>query len=763
MRFRNQKIILLVGIGCLLVGSSVLAKNFTIYNASNINLPYFSVNGTTGNVGIGLTSPTTPLQLLNNSWISAQNSLGTGTINMFKVNSSNQIEVGAPLNIGSFEFSPDSGLVTFVDMPVTSAPAAGTSESYVFKVDGDNIMTIYSESNGLGGIQNKRVGIGTITPKGALDILGGLSMGTYAGVNAPPANGIIVSGNVGIGTTAPNDKLSIGSSGLAAPLGSPDTGHNYTSTYLTSDDYALTNYGLVKSLIGSATSSMGTLWGGTTGGNIWNLNSGNIGIGTASPLYKLDINGALSTVTSSPLLRLHRDYNAGFYYNQNAIFSLAGNSPVWQASTLNIAVSSADTTMRDVMTLDGGNGNVRIGITNPTNSLSIAGINTGLRIDNADSGLGAGGNGIQLVSTTASKGVGISMSNSLMTSANGWQFFAKGGITDFVIGRASTRDNIILSGSQASVFFPGPNVGSSFVTGNYTLMASAGTNAAYVPIISRGNVSQTANLQEWQNSAGTALTVINNNGFIGVGALTPNDKLSIGSGGIAAPIGSADTGHNYTSSYLSSDDYALVNYGLIKTLIASATSSSALFGGTIGGDIWNLNANNVGIGTTTPLFKFDINGTFRASSANISTLGSGVVMSDASGNLYATSTLPYGYATGVGVFVGASATSTTGTNNGNPGYDVAYNYCETDYANSHVCTPDEMLNSIRRGAIFPTVNVWIFSGPPGYTASANDCNGRRGAAATDLGAYWEGLTGSFPKGRGLLMACNQSLKIACCK
>jgi hypothetical protein len=47
-------------------------------------------------------------------------------------------------------------------------------------------------------------GIGTPTPKSATDINGNISIGTYAGVNAAPANGVIVSGQVGIGTNAPN-------------------------------------------------------------------------------------------------------------------------------------------------------------------------------------------------------------------------------------------------------------------------------------------------------------------------------------------------------------------------------------------------------------------------------------------------------------------------------------------------------------------------------------------------------------------------------
>jgi hypothetical protein len=156
--------------------SSVSAKNFIIYNSSDSTDAHFLVNGTTGYVGIGVNTPTSLLQIANDNWISAKNYAGTGTINMFKVNSANQIEVGAPLNIGSFEFTADSGLVTFVDMPVTSSASIGTSQSYVFKVDGENIFTVYSESDGAGGIQNKRIGIGTTTPTHALHVVGDVNI-----------------------------------------------------------------------------------------------------------------------------------------------------------------------------------------------------------------------------------------------------------------------------------------------------------------------------------------------------------------------------------------------------------------------------------------------------------------------------------------------------------------------------------------------------------------------------------------------------------
>ena len=199
--------------------SGTMTGDYVPYSGATGSVDLNSKNLTNVNrLGIGVSDPTTPLQLANDGWISAKNAVGDGTINMFKVNSENQIEVGAALNIGSFEFSADSGLVTFVDMPVTADASAGTSESYVFKVDGDNIMTIYSESDGMDSIQNKRVGIGTATPKNTLNVVGdanftgavyGATLDTGQGANelydmdqnvltssSPTFSGLTMTGNV---------------------------------------------------------------------------------------------------------------------------------------------------------------------------------------------------------------------------------------------------------------------------------------------------------------------------------------------------------------------------------------------------------------------------------------------------------------------------------------------------------------------------------------------------------------------------------------
>jgi len=112
------------------------------------------------------------IKIGNDQWISAVDSSGSGYVNMFKVNSNNEIVVGGNLNIGSLVFASDSGLISAMDMPVSSVSSVGSPQGYVFKMDGDNIMSVYSESDGVGGVQNKRIGIGTISPTATLDVNG---------------------------------------------------------------------------------------------------------------------------------------------------------------------------------------------------------------------------------------------------------------------------------------------------------------------------------------------------------------------------------------------------------------------------------------------------------------------------------------------------------------------------------------------------------------------------------------------------------------
>jgi hypothetical protein len=92
--------------------------------------------------------------LFNDTWMAAVNYAGDATVNLFKVNVDDEIEVGATLITGPQEIAEDSGAITMIDFPVSATPAAGLEQSYTFKIDGNNLLTVMAEADHAGSIQN---------------------------------------------------------------------------------------------------------------------------------------------------------------------------------------------------------------------------------------------------------------------------------------------------------------------------------------------------------------------------------------------------------------------------------------------------------------------------------------------------------------------------------------------------------------------------------------------------------------------------------
>ena len=61
--------------------------------------------------------------------------------------------------LGALTFPTDAGVVTWVDVPVTSAASNNTKESYAAQIDGNSVLTVYGESDGSGGTKNRRIEI----------------------------------------------------------------------------------------------------------------------------------------------------------------------------------------------------------------------------------------------------------------------------------------------------------------------------------------------------------------------------------------------------------------------------------------------------------------------------------------------------------------------------------------------------------------------------------------------------------------------------
>lgn len=130
------------------------------------------------------------------------------------------------------------------------------------------------------------------------------------------------------------------------------------------------------------------------------------------------------------------------------------------------------------------------------------------------------------------------------------------------------------------------------------------------------------------------------------------------------------------------------------------------------------------------------------------------------------------------VFIGMTTTLYNGDVNGAAGYDSANLACATEYlGDAHVCNTAEIMNSLKcavpatspiLGVGLNALSAWVNAGPPGFTASSNDCEGwskSQGydavANATYYGRVWK--FDSNTGGAGFVTTCNVPLPFACCK
>lgn len=363
----------------------------------------------------------------------------------------------------------------------SSSPSAFTVGGGTYSLYSSGSQTLYHQGS---------VQIGTTTNSSTVDIKGNLSLGTYGGTKAASSNGLIVSGNVGIGTFTANNSLIVA--------------------------------------------------------------SGNLGIGTLRPGQQLDVVGTarmagfnLSTSPTNNYVLTSDATGNGIWAaaSGSSQFTTINTNDVYLPNRGNIGIGTTLTTTSALTVM---NGNVGIGTWIPLGALTVMNGNVGIGSNSPIALLSL------KTGTTAATGINFGDSTvPIFRSAAGVLTFP-GSITmsQFgnmsVTGLSTSTTNVgsdIEVGNANQFGFSNSASGAGTEDAGLSRIAAGkvgvgnGTTQTYSSALVAGNIGIGT-----LNTAGGVLIV--NSGNVGIGSLAPQAALTIGTGGHFKSTGTAPTVSN---------------------------------------------------------------------------------------------------------------------------------------------------------------------------------------------------------------------------
>jgi len=598
-----------VGSGVGLTG--ITSSQWQTQNSTDVSLA-------SGNVGIGTTFTTTSALTVMNGNVGIGTWVPRSTLDV----ASGSIYFGPTTNalpLVSITANGNNGLITSV-ANTPADPTGGISTGALLGFNGSNVNFF---GYGLGAIRNSKydiweqtgptngggyrwyigtsekmtmdfngnVGIGTITPVGALTVMNGnVGIGTWVPAATLDVNGSFTTrgntgnttlnttgGNVGIGSTAPGATLDVqgngrfsstiaasnlsgtntgdqtitltsdvtgsGTGSFAATLASTYKGWVYTSPVIAlatiTDNVGIgTTTAQTKLAIVSGNVGIGTWTAG--GGNLIVNGGGNVGIGSAWPGQRLDVNGTI------------RSISGGFVFPDGTSQTTAASGGGWSTGTGTLYTTT-------------GSNNVGIGTSTPQGGLVVTNGNVGIGTWTT-----AGG---ALIIKGGNVGIGIAT-----PSAPLQVYGTSNYVADFWSGASGTPSSIGVGRTANEGYMAIAATG-----GNYVLGSVAGD--LILASSTAGNLDLGTGVSDI--SQGTTRMTIANGGNVGIGTTTPQAAFVVTNGNVGIGTWTAAEG-------------ALVVKGSGNSYISSG---------------------NLGIGSSAPGAALDVQGSIRASTG---TAGSAV-------------------------------------------------------------------------------------------------------------------------------------------
>jgi hypothetical protein len=572
-----------------------------------------TINGSTNNVGIGTTSPTSRLEVFDgDASVTTSGSFSFFNSNRNFIPNTSGVSLGAyrfrgystgtTYQVGSqiYSFSQDAwtststpGYLSFQTTPagstspsekmiITSAGNVGigtSSPATKLQVDGAGYSFITGYDSG-----NRRVYIG-LDSAGEPSIQGALSNGTARQLSLNPSGG-----NVGIGTSSP-----ISASGYTGfTVYNPTTGGIIQTTNGTVD---------LRMQISATAGFLGTfsnhdlVVSSNSTEKMRITSAGNVGIGTSSPNFPLTVDrsnsytlGLLNYNIGTP-----GEYSGvtfgytGNSYQKGAIYFISrdgagrGNLQfALEGSNDSSNVSTSNTKM--TLTYEG---NVGIGTSSPSQKLDVSGVaKANSFIFNASSG---GGNWQIGSDGSIDSGKGMYIYNSLgdyriSIKENG----------NVGIGDTAPSDKFVING-RARI-----NGANALAFGN--------SSGGYAQIAVSGATTGNLLFSTYDGVASGERMRITTTGNVGIGTTDINRKFVVGgsAGNSIIAIQDANSGYGLGDGFqlqLSSASDAYVrNYENTATIFHTNDTERMRI----------TSAGNVGIGTTIPSAKLDVSGNIAA-------------------------------------------------------------------------------------------------------------------------------------------------------